>query len=238
MGLFEVLLLAVGLAMDAFAVSICKGLAAGKVTKKNIKVTVAKDTFMFKSVTYAGKSLLYDFSKGANNNNYIYSGANKQRMSYTTKKAGKFKVTPSKDYKIVNIWVERDNAWVPYADPDRNYDDKYGTCNVSELIRQKTPVDLNGDGDCFDTIDGINEAAGATYSLQRLKNGKKLVLGKNVYKKDYKYSYQSKLSKSNSSSYTKDESNLITTDIVVVYQNKITKQYGSYPFSITLRVGK
>ena len=34
MGLFEVLLLAVGLAMDAFAVSICKGLAAGKVTKK------------------------------------------------------------------------------------------------------------------------------------------------------------------------------------------------------------
>ncbi|MCR4895199.1 MAG: manganese efflux pump [Lachnospiraceae bacterium] len=34
MGLFEVLLLAVGLAMDAFAVSICKGLASGKVTKK------------------------------------------------------------------------------------------------------------------------------------------------------------------------------------------------------------
>ncbi|MCR5405027.1 MAG: manganese efflux pump [Butyrivibrio sp.] len=34
MGLFEVLLLAVGLAMDAFAVSICKGLAAGRVTKR------------------------------------------------------------------------------------------------------------------------------------------------------------------------------------------------------------
>ena len=34
MGLFEVLLLAIGLAMDAFAVSICKGLAVGKVTKK------------------------------------------------------------------------------------------------------------------------------------------------------------------------------------------------------------
>ena len=34
MGLIELLLLAVGLAMDAFAVSICKGLAAGKVTKK------------------------------------------------------------------------------------------------------------------------------------------------------------------------------------------------------------
>lgn len=34
MGLIELLLLAVGLAMDAFAVSICKGLAAGKATKK------------------------------------------------------------------------------------------------------------------------------------------------------------------------------------------------------------
>lgn len=34
MGLFELFLLAVGLAMDAFAVSICKGLSAGKVTVK------------------------------------------------------------------------------------------------------------------------------------------------------------------------------------------------------------
>lgn len=34
MGLFELLLLAVGLAMDAFAVSICKGLAVKKVTIK------------------------------------------------------------------------------------------------------------------------------------------------------------------------------------------------------------
>ena len=34
MGLPELLLLSVGLAMDAFAVSICKGLASGKVTKR------------------------------------------------------------------------------------------------------------------------------------------------------------------------------------------------------------
>lgn len=34
MGLFELLLLSVGLAMDAFAVSICKGLSAGKVSGK------------------------------------------------------------------------------------------------------------------------------------------------------------------------------------------------------------
>lgn len=34
MGLFELLILAVGLAMDAFAVSVCKGLAMGKITVK------------------------------------------------------------------------------------------------------------------------------------------------------------------------------------------------------------
>ena len=34
MGLFEILLLSVGLAMDAFAVSVCKGLAAGKASVK------------------------------------------------------------------------------------------------------------------------------------------------------------------------------------------------------------
>ena len=34
MGLFEVFLLSVGLAMDAFAVSICKGLAVKKITAK------------------------------------------------------------------------------------------------------------------------------------------------------------------------------------------------------------
>ena len=34
MGLFELLLLAVGLSMDAFAVSICKGLAVKKITAK------------------------------------------------------------------------------------------------------------------------------------------------------------------------------------------------------------
>ncbi|MBQ2066826.1 MAG: manganese efflux pump, partial [Clostridiales bacterium] len=36
MGLFELLLLSVGLAMDAFAVSICKGLAAKKITSKEL----------------------------------------------------------------------------------------------------------------------------------------------------------------------------------------------------------
>ncbi|MBR5358835.1 MAG: manganese efflux pump [Clostridiales bacterium] len=36
MGLFELLLLSIGLAMDAFAVSICKGLAAKKITAKEL----------------------------------------------------------------------------------------------------------------------------------------------------------------------------------------------------------
>ena len=33
MGLFELFLVAVGLSMDAFAVSVCKGLSLGKISK-------------------------------------------------------------------------------------------------------------------------------------------------------------------------------------------------------------
>lgn len=36
MGLVELMLMGVGLAMDAFAVSICKGLAMRKVNKSNV----------------------------------------------------------------------------------------------------------------------------------------------------------------------------------------------------------
>lgn len=41
MGLTELFILAVGLSMDAFAVSICKGLSLGKITKKNMAVAGA-----------------------------------------------------------------------------------------------------------------------------------------------------------------------------------------------------
>lgn len=36
MGLFELFLVAVGLSMDAFAVSVCKGLSLGKINKKHM----------------------------------------------------------------------------------------------------------------------------------------------------------------------------------------------------------
>lgn len=36
MGLFELFLVAVGLSMDAFAVSVCKGLSLGKIRKKHM----------------------------------------------------------------------------------------------------------------------------------------------------------------------------------------------------------
>ena len=36
MGLFELFLVAVGLSMDAFAVSVCKGLSLGKISKKHM----------------------------------------------------------------------------------------------------------------------------------------------------------------------------------------------------------
>ena len=41
MSLVELFILAVGLSMDAFAVSICKGLSLGKITKKHMAVAGA-----------------------------------------------------------------------------------------------------------------------------------------------------------------------------------------------------
>ena len=39
MGLLELFILAVGLSMDAFAVSVCKGLATGKVKPRHMLIT-------------------------------------------------------------------------------------------------------------------------------------------------------------------------------------------------------
>ncbi|MFQ9985731.1 MAG: manganese efflux pump MntP family protein, partial [Lachnospiraceae bacterium] len=39
MGLLELFIIAVGLSMDAFAVSVCKGLSVGKVQPKHLLIT-------------------------------------------------------------------------------------------------------------------------------------------------------------------------------------------------------
>ena len=41
MGIFELFVLAVGLSMDAFAVSICKGLSLGEINKKHMCIAGA-----------------------------------------------------------------------------------------------------------------------------------------------------------------------------------------------------
>ncbi|WP_029320796.1 hypothetical protein [Butyrivibrio sp. AE3004] len=212
---------------------------AGKVTKKTITVNVTKDAAAFKSITYAGKELLYDYSKGANNNKYIYSGKSKYGVGYTTKKSGKLKVKMNKDYRLVNIWVEKDNDWVLEADSS-NYDDEYGTRTETELVHQKGGVDLNSDGDCFDTIDGLSEGSKKTSNFTKLKNGGKLTLGKVADNKtDYSYSYQGKkYSKTSSLSTSKYDGNMATTAIHFIYQNKITKAYSSRTEYITLRISK
>lgn len=51
MGIIEILLIAVGLAMDAFAVSICKGLSMKKLDKK--KMIIIRRVFWTISRTYA-----------------------------------------------------------------------------------------------------------------------------------------------------------------------------------------
>lgn len=79
-----------------------------KVKKVKVKVT-AKEVTPFASVTFAGKSLLVDQTKGATNANTI--GGDKFVNSYTTKKSGKVRIKMNKGYKLVKVITGTENGY-------------------------------------------------------------------------------------------------------------------------------
>lgn len=87
-----------------------------KVKKVKVKVT-AKEIAPFASVTFAGKSLLVDKTKGATNANTI--GEDKYVDSYTTKKSGKVRIKMSKGYKLVKVITGTENDYK--IEPDTDY---------------------------------------------------------------------------------------------------------------------
>jgi len=213
-----------------------KNKAGKKVTVKPV-ITVSDDARVFQSVSYAGKLLTYDLSKSGNNSKNLASQTtNKGGIGYTTKKSGKFKVKMGKNYKFVTAYVVTNTEYVnkPY-----NNTNSYSSSSGSNLSRRPTGgIDLNKDGDTLDTINGIDERNYNRKNVKIIKNNAKISLGKNPEKINSTYTYtydEGKRSESSKQTYT---SNMDNTEVIVVYQNKLTKNFSASHFTITLRTSK
>ena len=77
-----------------------------KVKTVTVKVA-AKDVDPFKSITFGGKSLLYDNTIGAKNSDYIYQGRNK----FTYKKSGKIKIKMNTDFRLIRVITAVNNNY-------------------------------------------------------------------------------------------------------------------------------
>ncbi|WP_035764796.1 hypothetical protein [Butyrivibrio sp. NC2002] len=195
-----------------------------KVATKKITVTVKENASAFKNVTFAGKKLIEADGK------HTYDNIN-DGYDFTTKKSGKFKVTMNKGFKLKSIYVEKYLGEEKYASSD----------SYTSTRSITTRLDLNGDGDCKDTIDGISESEKSSYSYEKIKNGKKVKLN-TVPSYDYE-KLEYKDSKADGTEYTvtnenEYKGNLSSTRFYVVYQDTLTKEWDTSSFTITRRVSK
>ncbi len=194
--------------------------SAGKKTaSKKIKLIVQEDGTPFKSVTFAGKSLMT--KSYSSNSDYIYAGNktynNENSGLYTTKDSGKFKVTMNKTYKLVKILVGTRTAESSTED------------GVTTVKTDGRKVDLNMDGDTNDIVMGQSESQ-VTYTYKVKKNNNKVVLSTVPKQTTTTYSSADVTYSKNSISSTAD------TKFLVVYYNKATKKYGVQSFYIYKKV--
>ncbi|MCR5656474.1 MAG: hypothetical protein K6G06_03330 [Butyrivibrio sp.] len=210
----------------------------GAITTYNVKVIVSNDTRALKSVTYAGKELVIDMSKSGKNKKMLEAQTrNKNGIEYTTKKSGKFKVKMGKEYQFVTAYVIKPNPYVT----KNNTEESGSYIKNSSWIKRgySRGIDLNGDGDFDDEIDGIRENSYDGYYCQKIKNNQRISLNKSANESRRLTTWTSKTTnkvEDKSSSYYK--SNMAVTHIIVVYQSKISKRFFNDQFTITLRVGK
>jgi hypothetical protein len=148
--------------------------------QKSVDIVVKADARAVKSITYASKNVFTDTTGDgrADYTKYIYDKKNViNGQQFTTKKSGKIKIKMNKGYKIEKVLVGKleTEAFAHSAD-DSDYSktvyDYSGTCML-------TKVDLNGDGDYDDTIDGIDEddVEGFKWTSVGKKSSFKLTLG-------------------------------------------------------------
>ena len=186
-----------------------------KIAKKKIKIDVKENGNAIVSATFAGKSLLLDYSKNGNNKNYIYNNGTKSGAKFTAKKSGKFKVKLSGNYRLKAIYVERLHGYEKVTPMPGPFYDGWDINPISKGL------DLNGDGDFNDIIDGFEESKSTTVYYQKIKNGQKIVLNKQpaIGGNDY-------IDKTDGSRHTlTDNANTRSTTVYVVYQDKRTGSY-------------
>jgi hypothetical protein len=225
-----------------------------KTGSAKITVVSSKD-LPIDSITFAGKSLEQTNIIGAADNKYMYKGKDLYTFasSYTTKKSGKLKVTPNKNYKLVKIQVGtlEKYTWNSSMDPTTYGANNYSTADVTKAdytsieTTESHPVDLNGDGDFDDVIEGVAENS-VTYRLKTVKNNKKITLGKlpSYTNKTTNQSttYNNANSTENWSKQTsKDEAgleNVAPTLIKITLYNKVSKEYEVVEYEIHKRIKK
>jgi hypothetical protein len=174
------------------------------------KMTIFVGDTGIKSVKFAGKEIYADALKNAKSGTYF------------NKKSGKLKVTMNKGYALKNIYVITDTGY-----EDKTTTDEYGR-TTTKRSDKKVRVDLNGDGDCNDYIDGLWENEESTSVYKKVKNGKKIKLGTEPYSNDYEKSTYTYKTGNKDYLETIEESylsNLSSTRVLIIYQDKLTKEY-------------
>jgi len=216
---------------------------AGVVTGSvSTTIYAVSDKDVFKTVTYAGKSLLDDYS---NSNNLNY-GKKESDTTYNaaTKKSGKLVVKTNKNYVVKSIEVGTLYTEPFTLDPEEGYDvTTTGSTSGYSYNVDGHKLDLNGDGDTLDTVNGISES-NVTYRFTKTKSGKKIKLGKVGADQSYTISKREKVDPA--TNQTAIEENIknngynlyAPTKIKVTYYDKLSKTYGSRTFDIKLRVKK
>ena len=216
--------------------------AAGKVKTTKVKVPVSDENRRITKVTYAGKALTMDYNKGSNNSGYYAKqSSNKAGNFYVTKKSGKFKVTLGQNYKFIAAYVIKPNPYTTKTDTvDNSSSSHKDVTTTTESIRQYAyGIDLNGDGDFEDTINGINESSYKNKSFVKVGNNRKITLNTIPNKTDKTvvrtYGDQGQYT---STERHMSNSNLATTEVIVVYQDKLTKEFLTETYSIKYRASK
>ena len=121
----------------------------------------------------------------------------------------------------------------------KEYDKSYGYTTGYYAQNGTNAVDINGDGDFNDEIDGIKESASSDKVYKKIKNGSKvklsnvpdsvtntsITLDREEGLKDYRYLEQ-------------NSSNISTTQFIIIMQDKRTGEYLSQTVSIKRRISK